>query len=385
MKNAPVFTVLLPAKGRPQLVRDALASVLGQSFGDFEVILSNNGAEAAIRSAVGDMLQDQRVRYVEQPVVLPMPQHWEQISLLARGKHLTVLPDRSVLKQGALATIANLHARGGPDADIVTWSWELYHSEPGHLQAFAGPTQSPTVLDSETVALSSLRVDALYPTALPRGLNSSVSQALITDIRSRLGAAFMPINPDFSFAYACLLSRPRITHVSVPLMISQGLNVSNGGNAYRTDASDYVDTLGLKDPLPYSPVKALLVENVIAEDFLAACHQLQRLDLLDKFYWVDFYLRCLAELDEKRGAGALPAARIQHLARAVDIALASATQDVQAGVKAARRRLNIRTHLRRTAKRLLGSRATQLRPLLARLRGGRRFQSALHAAGHHLG
>jgi len=383
MKEAPTFTVLLPAKGRPQLVRDALMSVLGQSFDDFEVILSNNGAEEAIRAAIADMLHDRRVRYIEQPTVLPMPQHWEQISLLARGQHLTVLPDRSVLKQGALATIADLHARGGADAEIVTWSWELYHSA-GHLQTFTGPAQGPAVLDSETVALNSLRLNAPFPTALPRGLNSSVSQSLITAIRSRLGGAFLPINPDFSFAYACLLSRPCITHVSAALMISQGLNVSNGGNAYRNDASSYVGTLGLADPLPHSPVKALLVENVIAEDFFAACYRFQRPDLLARVSWVDFYLRCLAEIDEKRGAAVLSTERIDRLAQAVEIALASASPEVQAGVKAARGRSDIRKHLRHILKRVLGHRAAQLRPLMARLRGSRRFQSVLQAAGHQL-
>ena len=383
LNAAPIFSVLLPAKGRPALAREALVSVLEQSFGDLEVIVSNNGADAALRDAIADRLDDPRVRYVEHPVVLPMPQHWEKISQLARGRYLTVLTDRSVLKQGALATIADLHDRGGSHAEIVTWAWDLYHSDSGFLQTFAGRSEGARVLDSDTVALDSLRIGSTFAAALPRGLNSSVSQSLIHAIRARTGGAFQPINPDFTFAFACLMSHPRITYAGKALMISQGLSVSNGGNAYLTDASDYIRTLGLSEPLPYSPVKAPLIENIIAEDFLAICHQLGRQDLLEGMDWADFYLKCLAELDEKRAAGLLPRADIERLAADVQKALAANGPEIQARVLGIHRRSsNFTTHTRRAAKRLLGHRVELVRSLLARMRRGPRFQSALQAAGH---
>jgi hypothetical protein len=383
MSDSPVFSVLLPAKGRPHLVRDALVSVLDQSFSDFEVIVSNNGADVAVRAAIADRLADPRVRYLEQPIVLSMPEHWERISRLARGRYLTVLSDRSVLKQGALATIAELHARGGSGAEIVTWSWDLYFDELRLFQPLVRGASHVLVLDSDEFALDAQKLHNRYPAAAPRGLNSSVARSIVEEIRRAAGSAFVPLSPDLSFAYACLLTQPKFVHTTAALFISQGLTVSTGGNAYVTDCTSYLRELGVDRPVRYSPIVALLSESLIADDFMAACHRFGRLDLLDRMDRADLYLKCLAELDEKRAAALLPPARIDELANAVDAALRQEAVDVQSRVQLVRSRsIGLPTRVRHAARRLLGTRAERLRPLLVRLRGGRHFESALLAAGH---
>lgn len=384
MEIIPYFTVLLPAKGRPGLVRDALVSVLEQSYRDFEVIISNNGADPAVRAAIADKLEDPRVRYIEQQKVLPMPEHWEQISLLSRGRYVTVLPDRSVLKQGALDTIAKLHADGGTNAAIVTWSWDLYYEDLGLLLPFAGSASEPVVLESISLALNTSRLDREFPYSLPRGLNSSVSLDLIKKIRASVGAAFLPISPDFSFAYNCLMCHPYVIHIDRSLMISQGLNISNGGNAYRADASSYIATLGLQEPIRYSPINAMFVENSIAEDFFAACHRFGRQDILLKFDMSDLYLKCLIELDEKRFSGILQSQHIQQLACSIETALAKEAPAVQNRVNALRNQsFSFRSKAYRILKRMIGTRVKYLQPILLRLRGGRHFSSILAASGFH--
>jgi hypothetical protein len=383
VSHEPTFSVLLPAKGRPHLVREALLSILEQSYRDFEVIVSNNGADPAVRDSITDILRDPRVRYLEQQRVLPMPEHWELISLLACGRYLTVLTDRSVLKQGALAAISDLHASGGPAAEIVTWSWDLYYDDVGILLPLAARSQSPAVLESATIAIDSLRIGVPYPYALPRGLNSSVSLDLVREIRNKAGTAFSPLNPDFSFAYACLMVHPWMTHLDRPLMISQGLDISNGGNAYRTDASNYIGTLGLQEPIRYSPIKAIFVENLIAEDFFAACHRFERHDLLAKFDPADLFMKCCLELNEKQSANILPSRRIKELTLSLETALAKQSPSVRERVNAFMKQpATLKIRLRRGIKKLLGGHAEQLRPALLRLRGGRRINSVLIASGH---
>lgn len=378
MSERPKFTILLPAKGRPALIREALLSILRQSFSDFEVIFSNNGSDPAIYNEISDLLTDSRTIYVEQSNVLPMPDHWERISKLARGEYITVVPDRSVLKQGALTTISELHAEGGSDAEIVTWSWDLYFDQHRILKPFAGNAGAPAIIGSEEAALASLGTAASYPAALPRGLNSSVHRLVLEEIRLRAGAAFSALTPDFSFAFACLLVRPRFTHIDCALSISQGLAVSNGGNAYKSDASSYLGSLGLDHPIRYSPIPLPFVENVIAEDFFAACHRFDRLDLIDRLDRAGLYLRCLAELEVKRNAKLLPPDRLAEFAAVLESALATETAELRARVAAARPKFSIRSAL----KRVLGDRVEHIRPLLLQLRRGRRFASALEAAGH---
>lgn len=379
----PTFSILLPAKGRPELVPDALVSVLEQSFEDFEVIVSNNGGDTAVRDALVDLCCDQRVRYVEQQRVLPMPEHWEHLSRLARGRYQIVVPDRSVMKQNALSKIEQLHASGGEDAEIISWSWDLFHSKAGMLESVVRHTMSSVVLGSDAVAIDSLRISNSFPMALPRGLNSSVASSLIEELRIRIGAAFTTINPDFSFAYACLLMRKRLTHLSQPLCISQGLSVSNGGNAYKTDACGYIETLGLDEPIRFSPIKAAFVENIIAEDFFAACHAFGRPDLRAKMEIADLYLKCFAELDVKRNARILAPERIAELTAELEQALEREMDSVRVRVNEAKSaRRTYAGFVRSALRRVLGDGVDHLRPLVLRWNGGRRFSSALEAAGH---
>lgn len=381
MTNNPTFTILLPAKGRPELVVDAITSVIGQTFGDFEIIVSNNGADPRVREAIRPALHDPRVRYYEQPQLLPMPTHWERISLLARGRYQIVVPDRSLLRRNALETIAALHASDADEAKIVSWTWDLYHSRSRLLESIGDGREESVILDSDQTILSWLSSDNAYPTALPRGLNSSVATSIVEEIRRRIGCAFATLSPDYSFAYACLLSRPRFTYLPKALSISQGLDVSNGGNAYRTDASTYLATLGLKQVICYSPIDAALVENIIAEDFFVTCHRLNRLDLLERVDRSILYLKCFAELKVKRDAGVLPVADLLKLRDAIQTALNKEPEAIRARVASDKRSRKITQIIRSSIRFLMGDRIEHLRPWLLRMRGARRFDSALEAAG----
>jgi hypothetical protein len=386
MSQKPKFSILLPAKGRPDLVRDALISILEQDFDDYEVIVSNNGADPNVKAEIEDLCASSKVIYVEFKDVLPMPEHWEKISLLASGSYLTVLTDRSVLKQNALKTLSDIHEKGGDDAKVVSWCWDLYYSELNLLMPLRGLTSEVMVLESTETIINSISVNAgKYPTALPRGLNSSVSMDIVKKLREKAESAFTTINPDFSFAYHCLMEQKRHTYINSALMISQGLKVSNGGNAYLTDSSKYVATLGLKNPISYSPIKALFVENVIAEDFFSACHLYNRQDILQKYDASNLYLKCWYELHEKKAAKILDNDRLYHLENAIVDALKKESPEIQAKVTEvmnSNSALSTSLTLKRALKRLIGAKLEILRPILLRVRGAKSTKSILHASGH---
>lgn len=120
-------------------------------------------------------------------------------------------------------------------------------------------------------------------------------------LREKVGSAFSSLSPDFTFAYAYLHNCSFITHFNKSLMVSQSLKVSNGGNAYKTDASAYVKTLSLTDPaFKNSQIKGCFVENIIYEGFLASCYLFNNLSI---FNWVDIadtFVKRFAELREQR-------------------------------------------------------------------------------------
>lgn len=386
MTHPPKFSVLIPAKGRPKLVRDALISVLNQNFTDFEVIISNNGADPKVKNEITDLIGDSRVVYVEFDEVLPMPQHWEKISLIAKGSFLTVLTDRSVLKQNALNILSDLHEKGGVDAKIISWPWDLYYDELDLYMPLKGTTSEHVVLDSIETIINSMSVNAgEYPTALPRGLNSSVSIDVVNKLRKKVGGAFITINPDFSFAFHCLMEQKKHTYINSALMTSQGLKVSNGGNAYLTDSSKYVATLGLKNPITYSPIKSQFVENIIAEDFFAACHIFNRKDILQQFDKSNLYVKCLQELQEKKHAKILDQYYLLELERSIMEPLKHESSDVQRKVyEIGKTNNNIQNTLKNILKKLLYTKIESLRPMLLLLRGAKKTKSVLHVSGHKM-
>lgn len=63
MSAPPAFTVLIPTYRRPDLLREAIASVLAQTFDDFEVLVVDDASGDETPEVV-DAVQDPRVRYV---------------------------------------------------------------------------------------------------------------------------------------------------------------------------------------------------------------------------------------------------------------------------------------------------------------------------------
>jgi len=382
MNQPPKFSILLPAKGRPTLVRDALQSLISQNFDNFEIIVSNNGADKNVKQAILDLLEDKRVIYIEQLKVLPMPEHWEHLSLLANGEYLMVLTDRSVLKQNALKTLYDIHSKDNNSNKVISWPWDIYYSDSNMLMEHMNLECENVILNSEALMVESMTLNCPYPMALPRGLNSSVSMEIVRKIRQKAGAVFLPINPDFSFAYNCLFEQKKITHLTCSLMISQGLAVSNGGNAYLTDASVYVSTLGLNRPIKYSPIKSLFVENVIAEDFFSACHLYERLDLINRFDMKFLYQKCLNELQEKKFARLLPKEHILLLEESINQAIREDNAQVQLFFNEIKQKFSGFLFLRGLIKRLVNTKLKFIKPYLLRLRGARKVISILDAAGH---
>jgi GT2 family glycosyltransferase len=88
----PLATVVLPTHNRPVWLAEALSSVLGGQFDDFEVVVSNNGNPEDTRRLQAAN-PDPRVRWVEQDPRLGMMDNFLAGLARARGKYVAVLHD----------------------------------------------------------------------------------------------------------------------------------------------------------------------------------------------------------------------------------------------------------------------------------------------------
>ena len=93
MSKQPFFSIVIPTRNRPQLLKFALISLLKQSFTDFEVIVSDNSFPKDVRE-VFEKYSDDRFKYVRPEHELPMCNNWEFALSHAQGKYVTILEDK---------------------------------------------------------------------------------------------------------------------------------------------------------------------------------------------------------------------------------------------------------------------------------------------------
>ena len=378
----PLFSILIPTKGRPLYARDAVLSVFHQDFDDVDVTLSNNGADPATKAALAEFMGNPRFHYIEQPDVLDMPTHWEVACRSVRGDNFLVLTDISVLKQGALRKIAKLFTGQAGACELASWRWDSYDNASGLLSPGHSNTDTMQRLRTSDELLSFARgsnfMNQVY--TLPGGTNSCVSRAVIERIRKREGLLFQKITPDYRFAFSCLLNTTELVHFDEALFIRQGPEVSNGINSVRGDARPYMNSLGLAAPWEDVPIKAALVHNAIAQYFLATLRKYGRTDIRAEWNTTIYYLHCLGEIRLKKNGGILSASEIDELKSAVDMALQNEDKRVRASVYPSFARM-IRNKTR-TLARLAGRSAADLfRPHRHQSGGKLTFPTALEAAG----
>jgi Glycosyl transferase family 2 len=377
----PKFSVLIPAKGRPIYTRDAVLSILRQDFGDFDVTLSNNGADPEVKAMTAEFMGDPRFHYIEQPNLLPMPMHWNVASRTVTGDYLLVLTNRSLLKQGALRKLAKLLTSGSGNVEIVTWGWDSYNNARAVLTPRPASTGAVCRLKTADELLKFARGTISMThniDTIPLAMNSCVARSFVEKIRAREGNAFQNIAPDYNFAFSALLNAAELVHLDEALFVSQGCEDSNGINATIGDVRPYVDSLGLAEPWEAAPIKAPLVYNVFAQDFLAALRRYGRSDIRAEWNKFKYYKDCLMEIRMKKNAGILTPAEIRELTVAVESALQNEDESLRASVAATRGLLN---KIRSLATIVVG-RAADFSKLRRLPSGGEStFQTALQAAG----
>jgi glycosyltransferase involved in cell wall biosynthesis len=139
---SPAVTVIMPVYDRERFVCEAIASVLAQTFGDFEVIIVDDGSTDGTAAVVA-AVDDPRLRYIAQPhrgVAAAMNTGLRA----ARGRYVARLDSDDVWLPDLLATqvavletrpeVAVVYARGqGMEADgtLTTHVWGFGPRWPG--------------------------------------------------------------------------------------------------------------------------------------------------------------------------------------------------------------------------------------------------------------
>jgi hypothetical protein len=105
--SSPRFSLLLPTSNRLSLLRQAVASIRDQSFGDFEIVISDNASEEDVGQYVRE-LNDPRIIYSRSSERLDVTANWNRALALSSGELVLMLGDDDGLARGYLARLDRL-------------------------------------------------------------------------------------------------------------------------------------------------------------------------------------------------------------------------------------------------------------------------------------
>jgi glycosyltransferase involved in cell wall biosynthesis len=262
----PKFSILLPTRGRPHLVRYAIASVVNQTVRDFELVVSDNNDDDNTANVVRSFA-DERIVHVKPGKTLGMPDNWENALRHSRGDWIIVLEDDGVLSSSCLEVLNETLARF--KTDLVTWDWWAYHSDEApdihRRQQYVAYRYSgrPQLLRSaeELREVFAFR----FRQAHPRPYNACISRAAIDRITAKLGGVYLPPAPDYTFLPAALAEVESYVFLDRPLMLTNS-GISSPG-ASEASFSTFVGELADDGRRGDTPIRLPRVKpwNIVAE------------------------------------------------------------------------------------------------------------------------
>lgn len=288
----------MPTKNRAEILAGTIQSYLDQTFGDFELIVSDNDdSDTATRDAVA-RFDDVRLRYFRTSGKLPMHENYDFALRQARGSHVIALEDKLHLTPTALQTLHTLCVQN-PEA-VISYPFILAHRErlpgpeaPGRLRRFT----------CEETIEEFCRFTPLYWDIFPRGITSCAPRELYDAVRrkSPTGLVFSWINPDYSQAFQVLSLARELLYLDQPIIfippsLHRSGKYSNGLAAIRKaeQAVRFFQSLpvDVEAMLSEVPVKSQwLWVNAVLYDFRKFYHRPGHDPQVD---WVRYHVQCLA-------------------------------------------------------------------------------------------
>jgi glycosyltransferase involved in cell wall biosynthesis len=309
MSRTPFFTVAIPTKNRTDQLRNAVRSVLQQTFDDFEVIVCDNsdpGASEAV-AAIAAETKDARVRYVRTSGTLSMPDNWEHAVASARGEYVGILTDRSVYRRDALQLAHDEISRSG--TPLVGWFPDQYGRDPSGTafkrRLCSGERRE--FVSAEVLEYFAQGHPIIGSKLLPKLMTGVCHRSIIERVRATpLGRICPPVCPDYTSGYLMLAYTDRFVLLDDSLFVSCGVG---NGSAFRRRgalADRFRRDLGMSwsDLVDRMPTDACFTNALVLNDLMRL-----REALPERFAACDvdrrrYYVGCLTDYYRAARSGA---------------------------------------------------------------------------------
>ncbi|MBZ0092121.1 MAG: glycosyltransferase, partial [Sulfuricellaceae bacterium] len=137
--NVPLFSICLTTlNDRDDLLRQTLASILSQTFEDFEVVIGNNNPERPLSSGMLG-IDDARIRIINHPQNLGQLGNLSRLLELGRGRYITFIADDDLYAPDFLAAMhEGLKRFDFPPCIFTSYHLHYGSSQPVLSKQFSG-------------------------------------------------------------------------------------------------------------------------------------------------------------------------------------------------------------------------------------------------------
>lgn len=287
--SKPFFSIAIPTKNRPELLRDAILSVLLQNFDDYELIISDNFSDERTKKVIDEFRDNRHLNYIRTEKELSMPDSWEFATKNTKGVYTLVITDRAFLKQGALNDIHSVINQPKGGALVYFWPHGYFDEKKGVLwDEKAG--KGVKILKSADLIRN--YVQTINTNFLPQATTGCYRFDIAQKIRKDIGRLFMPINPDNTGLLF-------LAYVDFVFYIPRPFVYSQGNTKVKWSPWPHMNSLNIKDPFKFVPIKAPIASSSMFNDLLAIKNlvggNLKNVDI----DWVLYFVICYEDLRSK--------------------------------------------------------------------------------------
>jgi len=138
---SPKVSICVPAHNHGAFIGEAIESALAQSFGDVEIVVSDNRSSDDTREVVERLRQrDPRLRYEPAPEHLPMQANFNRCLELARGEYVKFLSADDLLEAGCVERLLGM-LQSDPEVKLAACARRTFGDSAGRGQvSCAGQT-----------------------------------------------------------------------------------------------------------------------------------------------------------------------------------------------------------------------------------------------------
>lgn len=87
----PKVSVCIPAYNQPAFLKKAIESVLRQTYGNYEIIVTDDSPNDSVEKMVENLNVNGKINYFKNPTALGSPQNWNAAIEKAKGEYIKIL------------------------------------------------------------------------------------------------------------------------------------------------------------------------------------------------------------------------------------------------------------------------------------------------------